>query len=244
MRTPHSESGPSGPGDRLDDGVPDPYEPQVGTLPEPGVDPDELENVTKTGTTTVGLTTTDGVVLATDMRASLGGRFVANKDVQKVEQVHPTGAMTIAGSVGGAQAFLRSIRAEANLYEARRGEEMSMQALSTIAGNFMRGGAFFIVQPILGGVDDEGAHVYSIDPAGGVMRDDYTVTGSGMQLAYGTLEREYDDGMTTGEARTAAARAIHSAVQRDTASGDGIFLAEVDAEGVTIEGHKEFDELL
>ena len=43
-----------------------------------------------TGTTTVGLVAADGVVLATDRRASLGGRFVSNKDVVKVEQVHPT----------------------------------------------------------------------------------------------------------------------------------------------------------
>jgi len=58
-----------------------------------------------TGTTTVGLVAADGVVLATDRRASLGGRFVSNKDVVKVEQVHPTAALTIAGSVGAAQAY-------------------------------------------------------------------------------------------------------------------------------------------
>jgi len=243
MRHPDTDRTPPGP-EGLDDAVRNPYDPSVGSLPTSPVAEEELENVTKTGTTTVGLTTADGVVLATDMRASLGGRFVANKNVQKVEQVHPTAAMTIAGSVGGAQSFLRSIRAEVNLYEARRGEDMSIPALATLSGNFMRGGPFFIVNPILGGVDDDGSHVYSIDPAGGVMDDDYTVTGSGMQLAYGTLEREYEDGLSTAEARTVAARAIDSAMERDTASGDGIFLAEIDAEGVDIQGHKEFAELL
>ncbi len=243
MRPPHIDGTGPGPG-RLEDAVTDPYEPSVGSLPTGDADEEARDNVTKTGTTTVGLTTADGVVLATDMRASLGGRFVANKDVQKVEQVHPTAAMTIAGSVGAAQSFLRSIRAEVNLYEARRGEDMSMSALSTLAGNFMRGGMFFIVQPILGGVDEEGPHVYSIDPAGGVMADDYTVTGSGMQLAYGTLEREYEAEMSTEEARAVAAHAIDSAMERDTASGDGIFLAEVDEEGVDIQGHKTFEDLL
>jgi proteasome beta subunit len=220
------------------------YEPEVGSLPESNVSEEELDNVTKTGTTTVGLTTDDGVVLATDRRASLGGRFVANKNVQKVEQVHPTAALTMAGSVGGAQSFIRTLRAEADLYEARRGEPMSMQALSTLAGNFLRGGPFFIVNPLLGGVDDEGTHVYSIDPAGGVMADDYSVTGSGMQLAYGVLEREYEDDLPMEEARTVAARAVHSATERDTASGDGIFLAEVTGEGVDIEGHTDFEDLL
>jgi len=221
-----------------------PYEPELGQLPTNDVSTDDLDNVSKTGTTTIGITTTDGVVIATDMRASLAGRFVSNKDVQKVEQIHPTAALTLVGSVGGAQSFISSLRAEVNLYEARRDKDMSMQALSTLAGNFARGGPFFAINPILGGVDDEGAHVYSIDPAGGVMADDYTVTGSGMQLAYGTLEQEYTDDLSNEEAKQVAARGIKSAVERDTGSGNGIFLAEVTEEGVEINGHKHFDDVL
>lgn len=220
------------------------FDPEVGDLPESNVSESDLDNVNKTGTTTIGLTTGEGVVMATDMRASLAGRFVSNKNVQKVEQVHPTAALTMAGSVGGAQSFIRNIRAEANLYEARRGENMSMEALSTICGNFLRGGPFFMVSPILGGIDGEGSHVYSLDPAGGVMSDDYTVTGSGMQMAYGVLEQEYADDLTNEEARTVAARGIKSAVERDTGSGNGIYLCEITGEGVDIQGHKDFDELL
>ena len=218
------------------------HSPEVGSLPDVGEK--DAEKVNQTGTTTVGITTTDGVVIATDMRASLGGRFVSNKNVQKVEQIHPTAALTLVGSVGGAQSFIRSLRAEVDLYEARRGEQMSMQALSTLAGNFARGGPFFAINPILGGVDEEGHHVYSIDPAGGVMADDYTVTGSGLTVAYGTLEREYEDGLSNDEAKSVAASAVKAAVERDTGSGNGVFLAEVTEEGVDINGHKDFDEVL
>jgi proteasome beta subunit len=222
----------------------DPYAPELGDVPRNDLSESDLEGVNKTGTTTVGLTTEEGVVMATDMRASLAGRFISNKDVQKVEQIHPTAALTMAGSVGGAQSFIRSLRAESNLYETRRGEEMSISALATLAGNFLRGGPFFLVSPILGGVDAEGTHVYSLDPAGGVMRDDYTCTGSGMQLAYGVLEREYEDDLSNDEAMTLATRAVKSAVERDTASGDGVFLAEITGEGVDINGHKDFDDVL
>ena len=222
----------------------DPYAPELGDVPRNDLSESDLEGVNKTGTTTVGLTTAEGVVMATDMRASLGGRFISNKDVQKVERIHPTAALTMAGSVGGAQSFIRSLRAESNLYETRRGEEMSIGALATLAGNFLRGGPFFLVSPILGGVDAEGTHVYSLDPAGGVMRDDYTCTGSGMQLAYGVLENGYEDDLSNDEAMTLAARAVKSAVERDTASGDGVFLAEITDEGVDINGHKHFDDVL
>ena len=243
MRAPQHNSDFSRTVDQLADD-PDPYGPEIGSMPQNDLSRADLDNVNKTGTTTIGITTTDGVVIATDMRASLGGRFVSNKNVQKVEQIHPTAALTLVGSVGGAQSFIGSLRAEVNLYEARRGEDMSIDALATLAGNFARGGPFFAIHPILGGVDDEGSHVYSIDPAGGVMKDDYTVTGSGMQLAYGHLEQAYEDGLSNDEAKTIAARSIKSAAERDTGSGNGVFLCEITDEGVDIHGHHDFEEVI
>jgi proteasome beta subunit len=224
----------------LDDGTQSPYEPELGTLPSTGNDE---ETVNKTGTTTIGIATDDGVIVATDRRASLGGRFVSNKNVQKVEQIHPTAALTLVGSVGGAQSFIRSLRAEVNLYEVRRGEDISIPALATLAGNFARGGPFFAINPILGGVDEDGSHVFSIDPAGGVMEDDYTVTGSGLTVAYGTLESQYEDDLSMDEARTVAADAVSAAAERDTGSGNGLVIAEVDQEGVEIDTY-EYDDLL
>lgn len=215
------------------------YQPEL--APFEAETPGDETQVTKTGTTTVGISTADGVVIGTDMRASLGGQFVSNKDVQKVEQIHPTAAITLVGSVGGAQSFVRALRSEASLYESRRGRHMRIPALATLAGNFARGGPFVAIHPILGGVDEEGSHVYSVDPAGGVMVDEYVVTGSGMQLAYGVLESDYDGVTDLGDARVLAARAVKSAIERDTASGDGIYLAEITPDGVEITGHKEFD---
>ncbi|OTE98638.1 archaeal proteasome endopeptidase complex subunit beta, partial [Halorubrum sp. SD612] len=191
----------------------------------------------------VGIKADEGVVMATDMRASLGG-MVSSKDVQKVEEIHPRGALTIAGSVSAAQNLISTLRAETSLYEARRGKDMSMEALSTLTGNLLRSGAFFVVQPILGGVDDEGAHIYSIDALGGTTEEEYTVTGSGSQYALGVLEQEYDDEVSIDEAKTIAAKAIQSAVERDLASGNGINVAVVTEDGVDITRYKEFDDLL
>ncbi len=235
-----------------------PYEPELAPFQE-STDRADEEAVAKTGTTTVGLATDDGVVVGTDRRASLGGRFVSNKNVVKVEQVHPTAVLTLVGSVGGAQSFVRSLRAEASLTEKRRDEPLSVDALATLAGNFARGGPFFAINPILGGVDvqstparqtgsdavdDRDSHIYSIDPAGGVMEDDYTVTGSGMALAHGTLEGEYDPGLSIEEAETLAARAVHAASERDTGSGNGLVLATVTDDGVETEEYDDPQALL
>jgi len=185
----------------------------------------------ETGTTTVGVVAADGVVLAADRRASLGGRFVANKSVVKVEQVHPTAAATIAGSVGGAQSFLRQLRAEASLYETRRHEPMSMRALSTLAGDLLRGQP---VSPLLGGVDDTGPHLFQLDGGGGVMEDRYAATGSGMQLAYGVLEQRFEPDLSLAAAETAATAAVNAATERDTASGNGVTVVRVTDEGVVV----------
>ncbi|MFC7020097.1 MULTISPECIES: archaeal proteasome endopeptidase complex subunit beta [Haloarcula] len=222
-----------------DDRLTDAYDPEVGSIPaDEGTEDDEA--VVKTGTTTVGISTEEGVVVATDRRASLGGRFVSNKQVTKVEQIHPTAAMTLVGSVGGAQSFIRSIRAEANLYEVRRDETMSIHGLATLAGNFARGGPYFAINPIIGGVDEEGSHVYSIDPAGGVLQDDYTVTGSGTMVATGTIEGEYDPEMSIEDARALAIRAVTAAAERDTGSGNGVVVAEITADGVDIDAFDDY----
>lgn len=191
-----------------------------------------------TGTTTVGLVAADGVVLATDRRASLGGRFVSNKDVVKVEQVHPTAALTIAGSVGAAQAYLKQLRAESDLYATRRGRRMSMEALSSVGSGLLRG---LPVSPLLGGVDPvtDGAgepHLYQLDGAGGRIEESaYAATGSGMTVATGALEREYDPEADIETAVSTAVDAVLAASERDTASGNGVVVARVTSDGVETE---------
>lgn len=190
------------------------------------------ETELSTGTTTVAVVTDDGVLLAADRRASLGGRFVANKGMTKIEQVHPTAAITIAGSVGGAQGYARQLQAQASLYETRRGKRMSIPALAQHAGDMLRG---LPVSILLGGADEDGGHLYQVDAAGGVIEEtQYAASGSGMQLAYGTLENDYEEGLSLDDAREAAIDAITAASERDTASGNGIMTATITTDGVEI----------
>jgi proteasome beta subunit len=217
-----------------------PHEPELGSLPQRSVDAEDIQEL-KTGTTTIGLTTADGVVMVTDQRASLG-HMVSSKTAKKVEQVHPTGALTISGSVSAAQSLIRTLEVENNLYDTRRGENMSMQALSTLTSNLLRSGGFLITVPVLGGVDEEGGHIYSYDALGGVTEETYSVSGSGSQFALGVLEQDYEEDISQGEAREVAVRALKSAVERDTASGNGMWLAEIDEENVEISEYEEYDD--
>ncbi len=190
------------------------------------------ENEIKKGTTTVGLTCKDGVVMATEQRATMG-TLIAHKSTQKLFKVADNIGLTIAGGVGDAQALTRYITAEAALYSLKRnGTPMSVKAAATLTSNILAGRSYYPywVQLILGGVDSEGAHVYSLDMAGGSIDDLYTATGSGSPYAYGVLEDHYKPDMTLKETVDLAITAISMAMRRDAASGNGILVATITPE--------------
>lgn len=198
----------------------------------------------ETGTTVVGVRAPEAVVLAADRRASLGGRFVSNKDTEKIERVHPHAAVGLSGSVGGVQALARRVRAEVDLYDARRGEPPTIAALATLTGDMIRG---VPAQVLLGGVDSEGApeesasdaggsaHLFELDGGGAVSPTAYAAAGSGLQVAYGSLEGRAESVETADEARAVAADAVTAASERDTASGNGLTLATITDGGIETE---------
>ncbi len=67
--------------------------------------PVDFEKQIARGTTTIGVTCKDGVVLATDTRATMG-YFIAHKHAKKVYPIADHLAMTIAGAVADAQAMV------------------------------------------------------------------------------------------------------------------------------------------
>lgn len=194
-------------------------------------------NEMKTGTTLVGVTTDDAVVLASDRRASLG-RMVSSKSVRKVVPLVDRAALAFSGSMAGAQALSSQLEAQLRLYEVRRGEEMSTGALATSLANLLREGKFGTA-PLLAGVDGDGPHLYEMDPAGGTTESEFAAGGSGTPYVYGLLESEYEAGLSTADARSLAARAVAVASERDLASGNGLVLAELTGDGVAVE---TFDE--
>lgn len=203
----------------------------AGLAPSPSTGSTDDDRLLGTGTTTVGLVATDAVVLATDRRASVGGgRFVTSREAEKLHAVHPRAAVTIAGSVAGAQAFVEGLRAEASLTATRRGEPLSIPALASLGATLLRQG--FGVTPLLGGVDEDGPHLFEADMAGGLMEKRVAATGSGMALAYGTLEGATDDDLEAVAARELAVEAVAAASERDTASGNGAVIATITADGI------------
>jgi proteasome beta subunit len=185
------------------------------------------------GTTTIGLVCDKGVVLATERRATMG-HFIASKDAKKVYQIDDLVAMTTAGSVGDAQRLVKWMQVESKLYKMRREEPMTVKGIVSLLANILSGNRYFpyFVQLLVGGVDKNGPGIYSLDAVGGIIEEKKAVaTGSGSPMAYGVLEDRYTEKMPIDEGVELAIRALHNAMKRDSASGDGINVVKITAEG-------------
>ncbi len=194
----------------------------------------------KTGTTTVGLTTEEGVILAADRRASMG-RLTASKYAKKIYRLDDSIGLTIAGSVGDAQKIVRIMRAQLKLHKLDT-RELTVKGAGTLLANILHNHKMmpFFNQFVLGGTDNGNGVLYDLDPAGGLMKHEkFTATGSGSQMAYGVFEDGYEEEMSHEDGKELAVRAVQSAMERDTASGDGIMVAEITEEGFNIIEEKE-----
>ena len=188
----------------------------------------ESDNVVKTGTTTIGMKIKDGVILATDQRATMNN-LIANSHVQKVYPLADNLGMTISGLVGDAQLMVRYMQSQISIYTMQKGAPMSVQAAATLMGSVIRQG--FYLGPILAGYDRTGGHVFSVDGAGGVIEDDYTSSGSGSITAYGALETLYKPDMTKKEGIDVAIAGLNAARRRDNYTGDGMLILYIGPKG-------------
>lgn len=189
-------------------------------------------------TTTIGIVCKDGIILATDTRATMGF-FVAHKRARKVYKIDDHLAMTVAGVVADAQNVVDILRANARLYRIGVKRPMPVNAAARLTANILFSSRFtpLGVQSIVAGVDGTGPHLYSIDPLGSLIDERCLSTGSGSPIAYGVLEDEYQEGQPIDKMLPVVLRAVRSAMKRDVASGDSFDVAVI-----TEEGYRELSE--
>jgi len=189
-------------------------------------------------TTTIGVVCRDGVLMTTDTRATMGS-FVAHKHAKKVYMIDHHLGMTIAGTVGDAQAIVEMLKANAALYRLDMNRPIPVQSAARMVSNILFQARYYplSVQALIGGMDDTGGHIFALDPLGSMMEERYVSTGSGSPVAYGVLESEWHDDLNVKDSTPVLVRAISSAMKRDSASGDSF-----DVVTITKDGYRELTE--
>ena len=186
------------------------------------------------GASVVGISYSEGVILAADKRISFGN-FVVNKNIKKTFTVTDYVGAACAGMVADMQVLVRQVEALAKIRKLETRREVAPNSIAKLMSVIMFERRYFplLTQVIVGGINEK-PEIYTLDPLGSVLPDDYAAVGTGAEGALGIMDAEFKPNMSEEKVKELASRAIRSAVQRDAASGDGI-----DILYMTRTGHRE-----
>jgi len=193
---------------------------------------DTLNRLVLKGTTTIAVVCKNGVIMASDTRVTMGS-YVAHKHGKKIYKIDDHLAMTISGSVADAQRTVEILTVNAQLYKLNNDRPIPISSAARLIANLLFSARYapLIAQVLIGGVDDTGPHVFSVDPFGSLTEEKCVATGSGSPIAYGVLEDKYKEDRYAEEVLPVIVKAVNSAMKRDTASGDSFNVAVIDEKG-------------
>jgi proteasome beta subunit len=176
------------------------------------------------GATAVGISFANGVTLAAEKRVSYGN-FVINKQTRKIFSVTESVGAACAGMIADMQVLVRQVEALAKIRKLETRRNVATNSVAKLMSVIMFERRFFplLTQVIVGGVDTK-SQIYTLDPLGSVLPDEYAAVGTGAEMALGVLDSEYKSSITAEQSKDLALKAIRSSIQRDSASGDGIDL--------------------
>jgi len=180
------------------------------------------------GATAVGIIYTDGVVFASERRISYGN-FLVSKSTKKTFQLTPRVGAACAGLVADMQLLSLQIQAMAKIRKMELKREVSPNSIAKMISNMMYERRFFplLTQVIVGGVVNEPS-IYTLDPLGSVLPDNYAAVGTGAEMALAVLDSQFQNNLNEQDAVNLVIKSVESATLRDSFSGDGIDVLIID----------------
>jgi len=191
------------------------------------------------GATAVGITFDGGVVFASEKRIAYGN-FLVSKNTKKTYTLTDKVGTSVAGLVADMQILVLQIKALAKIRKMELKRDVPQNSIAKMMSNMMYERRFFplLTQVIVGGVVGKPS-IFTLDPLGSVLPDDYAAVGTGAEMALGVLDHQFKPNLTEKEATELAIKSVKAATMRDSFSGDGI-----DVLVMTKQGTKEFTEKL
>ena len=190
----------------------------------------DTRDIVKTGTTILGIVCKDGVVMAGDNRATIGGSLIVSKDEKKVYPLNDYLVFSGCGSATEIQKVSKILTAELKLKFLKSKSRPSVRQSASLLSNVQVSQSAFI----LAGFDEDGStSLYEI--TGGFLKkiEDYTASvGSGMPYSLGFLERAWKPTLTVKEGIELAIESIKASSARDVGSGNGIDVYTLTKDGI------------
>jgi proteasome beta subunit len=179
------------------------------------------------GATAIGISYNEGIILAAEKRVAYGN-FIVNKNTKKIFPVTERVGAACAGMIADMQVLVRQVSALAKIRRLEIKRNVATNSIAKLMSVIMFERRFFplLTQVVVGGVEYR-PQVYTLDPLGSVLPDDYAAVGSGAEMALGVMDAEYNQDMPEEKARNLVIKAMRSSIQRDSSSGDGIDLLTI-----------------
>lgn len=183
--------------------------------------------------TSVGIKAMDGVVLASEKRVAYGF-YLLSKSGKKLFKVTDNVGLVSSGVLADMQVISKLVRANISIHEMESKRPASTRAVAKFLSQVLFQNRYmpFLVEAMVGGVDESGPHLIVLDAAGALIEDDFASLGTGARTAIGIIETSYKQGLSVNDARMIAINAIREASYRDAVSGDGVDLMIITKEGI------------
>ncbi len=170
----------------------------------------------KTGSTSIGIVCSDGIVLLAHKRVS--SPLLIGGSTEKIFNIDSHIAASSSGLVADARKLVDYARVEAQKHRLTFDEEIPIELLAKHVGDHIQfytqyGGARpYGVSFLIAGLDG-GMRLFETDPSGALFEYKATAIGSGKKAVEELLEKEYKDGMRLEDGVKLGIKALKKVVE-------------------------------
>lgn len=162
------------------------------------------------------------------------GSYIANRVTDKLTPVHDRIYCCRSGSAADTQAVADMVRYYLQMYTVQHNEPPSIEVAGELFSKIVYSNKEALSAGIIvAGWDRyKGGQVYAVPLGGGLVRQPFTIGGSGSTFIYGYCDATFKDNMTREECIQFVKNAISLAMSRDGSSGGTIRLAVITKDNV------------
>ncbi|NUN11609.1 archaeal proteasome endopeptidase complex subunit alpha [Candidatus Micrarchaeota archaeon] len=201
----------------------------------------------KTGATSIGCVTKDGVVFLAQKRIS--SVLMVGDSHEKIFQLDQHVAAASSGLVADARKLVDFARSEAQKHRLVYDEAIDIEDLAKKIGDHIQvftqyaGVRPYGVSLLVGGANGSAYRLFESDPSGALFEYKATAIGSGKKAVEEFFEKEYQDKLSLDEGIKLCFKALKK-VTEDKLSADAIDLAVAGKDGVKVYSNAEITKYL
>mmetsp|Transcript_19741 Transcript_19741/g.19854 ORF Transcript_19741/g.19854 Transcript_19741/m.19854 type:complete len:218 (+) Transcript_19741:113-766(+) len=191
------------------------------------------DNELSSGTTIMAVTFDGGVVLGADSRVT-SGSYIVNRTADKIQPVHDYVWACRSGSAADTQAISDYVRYYVDSHVTSLGRLPKVKTCATLMSHICYGNKDNLMAGMIcAGWDPyDGGQVYEVPIGGTLLKQDFSIGGSGSTYIYGLVDSLYKPGMTKEECQDFVKKCVSHAMARDGSSGGVVRIVTVDQTGV------------